>query len=66
MSFNNFANSLGNGFFHTIAGRGPIEFVDGEKPVKGNQNRFIAGDIETSGPFHGKRLIDFTADIQIF
>jgi len=65
MSFNHFTDSLGDGFFHTVAGRGPIELVDGKKPVKGDENRFIAGEIETPGPFHGKGFVDLATDIKV-
>ena len=51
MSFNQFADSLTDRLFHTVAGGRAVELVDGIEPVKGDKNLFFLRQVIPPGPF---------------
>ena len=61
MSFHDFRDPLGKGFFHAVAGAGTVEFVDGVKPVKGNEDLLLRGQVVGPGPLEGQPREDFPA-----
>ncbi len=56
MTFDNFADALAQGLFHTIAGRRAVEGVDCVKPIQRDQHLLLPGQAPGTGPSQGQGI----------
>ncbi|EKD37640.1 MAG: hypothetical protein ACD_75C01056G0001 [uncultured bacterium] len=63
MTLDDFADPLQGRFLKGIASRRSVEFIDGEKPGKGNKDILPGGDVGSPRPLHGNIFQQLTQQL---